>query len=412
VALAIFAFSYFFIAGGRLPGLRLERTSGAIVGAVLMVAAGVVSPAELYAHGINWDTLVLLLGMMIITGHLAQAGFFSRASDLTLRACKTPRTLLIGLCAASALLSAFLVNDTVCLLFTPLALQVVLDAELPPLPYLLAVSMGANAGSVATLTGNPQNMIVGELSQLGYARFAAALALPALASTAITAGLLLWLFVDHLPRRTFEVKRAPPAVDAGLLRGCAVVLVGVLAGFFAGLPLAWTALGGAAVLLTLSRRDPRPVLAGVDYTLLLFFAALFAVVHGVDRAGVAAHFFEAVRPFLGSTLRTQVAGFTALTAVGSNLFSNVPFVLIAGKWVPGLLEPQTFWCLLALASTLAGNLTVVGSVANIIVLELARERVKVGFWQYLRYGVPVTLASLAASVALLLATRHAVGLGR
>lgn len=405
VALAIFAFTYLFIAGGRLPGLRLDRPSGTLVGAVLMVLAGVFTPAELYAHGIDWDTLVLLFGMMGVTGFLAEANFFARASDVTLRAFKTPRGLLLGLCGASALLSAFLVNDTVCLMFTPLALQVVLDAELPPLPYLLAVAMGANAGSAATLTGNPQNMIIGGLSHLGYARFAGALALPALVATAITAALLLWFFSEDLPRKPFAVKREPPAIDARLLRWCALVILGVVAAFFAGYPLAWTALTGAAVLFAVADRPPRTVLAKVDGVLLLFFAALFAVVYGVDKAGIAARMLELSQPFFGRSAGTQVASFSALTVVASNIFSNVPFVLLAGKWIGSFADPRLMWCVLALASTLAGNLTIVGSVANIIVLEMARGRVRVGFWQYFRYGAPVTVLSTAAALAVLFATR-------
>lgn len=410
MALAIFALTYLFIAGGHIPGTRLDRPAGSLLGAVLMIAAGVVAPRDLYLHGIDWDTLVLLLGMMLITAFLAEANFFARASHLTLRACRTPRGLLVGLCLSAALLSAFLVNDTVCLMFTPLALQVVLDAGLPPLPYLLAVCMGANAGSAATLTGNPQNMIVGSLSHLGYARFAGALALPAVVATAVTALLLLMFFARDLPKTSFEVKREVPPIDVQLLRWCGLVLVGVLTAFFAGYPLAWTALAGAAALLAVGDRAPRDVLGRVDGVLLLFFAALFTVVYGVDRAGIAHRMLEAALPFLGHTAHSQIPTFSLVSVVASNVFSNVPFVLLASKWIGSFAAPQTMWCVLALTSTLAGNLTVVGSVANIIVLELARDRAKVGFWQYFRYGLPVTLLSTGAAVGVLMLTRSWLGL--
>jgi len=295
-------------------------------------------------------------------------------------------------------------------MFTPLALQVVFDAELPPLPYLLAVAMGANAGSAATLTGNPQNMIVGELSHLGYARFAGALALPAAVATAVTVLLLLLFFGSRLPKRPFVVHREPPTVDVHLLRWCGLVMVGVLTAFFAGYPLAWTALAGAAALLAVGDRAPRAVFARVDGVLLLFFAALFTVVYGVERAGLSQRMLAHALPFFGHSVGAQVATFSGVSLIASNVFSNVPFVLLASKWMAGFAAPQTMWCVLALTSTLAGNLTVVGSVANIIVLELARERTRVGFWQYFRYGLPVTLLSTAAALGVLMVTRGWLGL--
>lgn len=154
-ALVIFVLTYLIILGQKLPFLHLDRPSGAATGAVLMVALGVVTPAEAYREAVDHATLVLLLGMMILSGYLAEAGFFRWASYATLRAAGTARRLLVGLTLLCAALSAVVVNDTVCLMVTPLVLQVVDDAELPPLPYLFAVAFGANAGSAATPTGNP-----------------------------------------------------------------------------------------------------------------------------------------------------------------------------------------------------------------------------------------------------------------
>lgn len=404
LALAIFAFTYLLILGQKLPFLSLDRPSGAAVGAVLMVAAGVVTPAEVYAEAVNHDTLVLLLGMMILSAYLADAGFFRWASWAAIHTAKTPRRLLAGVTLICAALSAILVNDTICLMVTPLVLQVVEDAELPPLPYLLAVAFGANAGSAATPTGNPQNMIVATLSGMQWTTFTAALGPAAIAATLVVLGLLLLLFRRDLPKRPLaSVRVPPPAVDRALLGKALIALVGVVIGFLAGANLAWTAMAGGAFLLASGGKPPRLVLERVDWVLLLFFAGLFVVVYGVGKTGAAAQMFEAIAPFATGSAAKEAWVLGGATVLGSNLFSNVPFVLLAGQWVPHFSEPTLAWQVLALTSTLAGNLTVMGSVANVIVLELAGARGRVSFGRFLAYGLPVTVLSTAVGTAVLLA---------
>jgi Na+/H+ antiporter NhaD/arsenite permease-like protein len=409
VALAIFAVTYLAVAAGRLPWLSVDRPSAALLGAVLMVAARVLTPAEA-AAAVNGDTLGLLLGTMILSAYLGEAGFFRWASGRILRAVAGPRALLWAIVFTSGVLSAFLVNDTVCLMMTPLVLALVDSAALPALPYLLALAFGANAGSVATLTGNPQNMIVGTLSGIPYARFAAALALPAAASLAIVAAVLHLLFRRDLPRGKLA---APPAVDAavdGPLLARALVATGIaIAGFVAGFPLAWTALFAAALLMAVAGRAPREALQRVDWPLLVFFAGLFVVVAGVAKAGVASRMHDLVAPALGEGTPRHAVVFSAFAVAGSQLVSNVPFVILAGEWIPRMSEPRLMWLVTALASTLAGNLTVLGSVANVIVIELAGSRVHVRFWRFLAVGAVVTTATLAAGLGLLLAER-ALGL--
>jgi Na+/H+ antiporter NhaD/arsenite permease-like protein len=409
VALAIFALTYLAVAAGRLPFLSVDRPAAALLGAVLMVAARVLSPAEAGA-AVNGDTLGLLLGMMILSAYLGEAGFFRRASFGVLRAVSGPRTLLWAIVFTAGVLSAFLVNDTVCLMVTPLVLRVVEDAELPPLPYLLAVAFGSNAGSVATLTGNPQNMIVGTLSGIPYTRFAAALALPALASLLIVAGVLHALFRKDLPRLARrDVRAAPPPVDARLLGKALLALAAALLGFVLGFPLSWTALFAAALLMALAGRAPREALARVDWPLLVFFAGLFVVVAGVARSGAADRMHDAIAPLLGDDAGRQAVVFSLFSVAGSQLVSNVPFVLLAGEWIPRLADPELLWLATALAATLAGNLTVIGSVANVIVLELAGSRGRIGFWRFFRIGLVVTSLTLAAGLAILLGER-ALGL--
>jgi len=410
-ALLVFGLTYLAVAAGRVPFLSLDRPAAALLGAVLMVAVGVLTPGDA-AAAVNGDTLGLLLGMMILAAYLTEAGFFRWASWKVITSVSTPRALLWGLVLAAGGLSAVLVNDTVCLMMTPLVLRIVDDAELPPLPFLLAVAFGSNAGSVATLTGNPQNMIVGTLSGISYARFAAALTLPAAVSLLLVAALLQLLFARELPRRPLAPARvARPAVDRRLLSKALGATLLVLAGFLAGLPLAWTALAGAALCMAVGGRAPREALMRVDWPLLLFFAGLFVVVAGIGRAGAADRMHEGVAPLLGHGAMRQAIVFSAFSVVASQLVSNVPFVLLAAHWIPRMAEPTLLWLATALAATLAGNLTVLGSVANIIVLELAGERGRVGFWRFFRFGAVITAVTLVASLAVLLAERAAGFLG-
>ena len=290
---------------------------------------------------------------------------------------------------------------------TPLVVRLIDDADLPPLPYLLAIAFGSNAGSVATLTGNPQNMLVGTLSGISYPRFAAALALPAAVSLLAVAALLHWEFQAVLPRRALSNRAlAEPPIDVRLLRRALFATALAVAGFLAGFPLAWTALFAAALLMAVAGRAPREALARVDWPLLLFFAGLFVVVAGVGRAGLAERLFQAALPWLGVTPEWQALGFSGFTVVASQVVSNVPFVLLAGQWIPRLSDPTLLWLATALASTLAGNLTVVGSVANLIVLELAGPKGRIGFWRFLRYGAVVTGVTLCLGLAILLAERR------
>ncbi|AKU90704.1 SLC13 family permease [Vulgatibacter incomptus] len=404
-ALIVFAITYLFILGQPLPFIRLERPAAALVGAVAMVVVGAVSPAEAYRDAIDYQTLALLLGMMILTGYLQAAGFFRWASHAVIRGARTPRRLLAGITVICAALSALLVNDTVCLMVTPLVVQVIDDSDLPPLPFLLAIAFGANAGSAATPTGNPQNMLIASLSGLSFQEFVGSLGPAAVAATAVVLLLLFVFFGRQLPERPLVgAEREPPATDRVLLAKSLVAIVGVVIAFIAGANLAWSALAGAAFLLLVAGNMGGEVLREVNWLLLLFFAGLFIVVYGVGQTGVAERLFD-VAPLAGAGEARQAIAFSAISIVGSNLFSNVPFVILAAKWIPAFADPLLAWKTLALASTLAGNLTIVGSVANLIVFEIAGARGRVSFWRFLGYGLPITLGSTAAGVVLLLLFR-------
>jgi Na+/H+ antiporter NhaD/arsenite permease-like protein len=399
-ALLIFLLTYVVIAGQRLPGFQLDRPSGALLGAVLMVWAGVLTQEEAVG-AINFDTILLLLGMMILAAYLAEAAFFRWCAYWVVRLARSPRGLLLGVVAVSGVLSALFVNDTICLMLTPLLLQVCDDTGVEPVPVLLALATAANVGSVATLTGNPQNMIVGTHSGWSYAGFALHMLPVAAGGLAITWLFLRWRFRRVLGATRFVPRVAPPPMDRPLLTTAGMVTAFVLGGFLAGRSLSGMAMAGATAMILLARRPPTRILARVDWSLLLFFSGLFIVVEGLNRAGWGEAFFEAAAPYLGQTPPTQLAAFSGVTVILSNLVSNVPMVLVALPWVPRFPDPEVFWLGLAMASTFAGNLTLVGSVANVIVAELARGRATIRFRDFLAVGVPLTLLTVAWGWAVL-----------
>jgi Na+/H+ antiporter NhaD/arsenite permease-like protein len=402
VATVIFAITYVLISGRQLKILPLNRPAAALLGAVLMVCTGVMTPERAY-RAVNYDTLVLLLGMMLISAYLYLAHFFEWAADVVLNFSRTPQRLLLYLTLTSGTLSALLVNDTICLMLTPLVVAVIRRGRLPLLPFLIALATSANIGSVATLVGNPQNMIIGHFSHISFAEFARSLAPAAIVGLAINFGIVSLGF--HNVLRGVVISRKPhaiPKLDRGLFAIVCMVFVSIFACFFAGLNLAWTALAGAALVMVVARRDTHEVLKLVDWHLLVFFAALFVVVEGLSDTGLPDAIYRHLQPMFGSHVTAQAWNLTWFSVAGSNIFSNVPFVLVAGKWIPHFADPALMWKVLALATTFAGNLTIIGSVANMIVLESAREHLQIGFWDYARFGIPITIVTTAAGIGVLL----------
>jgi len=388
-AYAIFLGSYLVFALGKFPGMKIDRPGAAIIGAVLMAAFRVVEPGDVLAF-IDFPTIVLLFSMMLIVAYLHLAGFFDWITELVVTRLK-PHHLLPTVIFISGILSAFFVNDIICLVMVPFALTAAKRMGVRPVPYLLAVATASNIGSVATITGNPQNMLIASFSGVQYRDF-----LWHLAPVAVAGLLLDWLVIYTLCLRanvsdfTTQVARPPAAVDRPQLIKPGVVIVLVLAAFFAGFPPALVAATGAAAMLISRSREPRLVYDEVDWGLLVFFVGLFLIVGGAERAGITNHLLDLANRW---NLH-QPAIFTIVVVALSNLVSNVPAVMLLKSVVPGFRNPHTGWLVLAMASTLAGNLTITGSVANIIVVERARPEVTIGFRDYLRVGVPVTVATL------------------
>jgi Na+/H+ antiporter NhaD/arsenite permease-like protein len=314
------------------------------------------------------------------------------------------RSLLFALTFVAGGLSALLLNDTVCVLLTPLVVAVVVEAGLPALPYLLALASAANVGGVVSFSGNPQNMIVGAAAHgtIGFAQYLV-LTLPVgAAALAANAGVLIWLFRRELPRGRLSERSPPkPALDTALTLKALAALAAFAAMALAGVTLAGAAMSAAAGLMVAARTPPRRAFAAVDWQLLTFFAGLFIVVAGVARVGVLDKLFEAVAPVVARGDVTGDLAFIGLVVLASNIVSNVPLVIVAVAWVPRMPDPTWGYIMLAVASTLAGNLTLFGSVANVIVMESAGPRGEIGFLRFLRYGAVITLVDLVVGFGLL-----------
>jgi Na+/H+ antiporter NhaD/arsenite permease-like protein len=390
-AIIIFLATYLVIALGRLPGLRLDRAGAALIGASLMVATNALSLEEAY-RAIDFDTIVLLLGMMIVVANLRLSGFFALVGAAVARRSGNKLALLGATILVSGFFSAFLVNDTICLVLTPLVLELVGTLRRNPVPYLLAVAMASNIGSTATITGNPQNMMIGSFSGIPYGSFLVTLAPIALVGLAIVFIAIALVYAREfrgglrLPVEQPEVRYNTP-----LVRKSVIVTAAMVVAFFLVAPPAKVAIVAGAFLLLTRRLKPRRIYAEIDWSLLLLFAGLFVVVAGLEKTV----FTKEVLAAAEALKLSSVPVLTTVAAVLSNLVSNVPAVLVLKPFVQPLADQRTAWLTLAMASTLAGNFTILGSVANLIVVERARAaHVTIGFWTYFRLGAPVTVLTL------------------
>lgn len=395
IAYAIFLASYLVFAIGRFPGTKIDRPAAAVIGAALMFAFRVINPSA-GIRSIDYATIVLLASMMLIVSSLHLAGFFEWVAGLVVKFV-SPSHLSPGVIFTSGILSAFLVNDVVCLVMTPLLLNICRQFSKRPIPYLLALATASNIGSTATITGNPQNILIGSISGISYRHFVSALAPVAVIGLFIDWLMLHWLYPNREGSAAKPVTtsfRSGP-VDHGRLALPLIILVFVLAGFLAGFSPALVAAMGGALLLIRRSVHPEEIYKEIDWPLLVFFIGLFLIIGAAEQAGIAQQML-AMAEHMNLHNSWIFAGVVALL---SNLVSNVPAVMLLKDLVPQFHNPTQFWLLLAMASTLAGNLTVTGSIANIIVIEKARPEVEITFKDYLRVGVPVSLATLAVGIA-------------
>ncbi|MBD2570244.1 anion transporter [Anabaena lutea] len=380
----VLGLTYLGLALGYIPGLRMNRATIALVGSAFLIALGVLNLQEAWL-AIDANTIVFLLSMMVVNANLAYSGFFRKALSVLLSITRSPLGLLITLTFGSGILSAFFLNDTLALVFTPLTLSLTQALGLNPIPYLLAIAGATNIGSVATLSGNPQNILIGSFSGISYLDFLRALAPIGITGLFIQVALLWLLYPDVRSNQPCQLLKIDnQRIFKPLFKKTLIITTGLLIAFAVGLPLAESALVAASLLLITRRIKPQRILKKVDWNLLVMFSGLFILTKVTQKLNLLQPFTHVVKSELG---------LLGITTIMSNLISNVPTVLLLQPLIAQ--DDTRSWLLLAASSTLAGNLTLFGAVANLITVEAAAELgYKLTFWEHLRFGVPLTVSTL------------------
>lgn len=410
-ALIIFIITYIGIIFTRLPKMNIDRPSAAFFGAVAMVLFGVITFDEAI-RAIDFNTITLLLGMMIIIATLELDGFFGWIALKTLAFADTPFKLLAVLTFTTGIASAFLVNDAVVLLFTPVILGLCRSLKLNPVPFLIAEILSSNIGSAMTITGNPQNMLIGINSGISYAHFLLYLLPVSVVGLLLVIYFVKWFYPADIPLHFTEAETKPLAennssvlteeYNYSSMRFSVPIFLLVIVLFFLSRPLGLAipliALIGASLIMLLGRIKPSRIIRQVDWVLLLFFACLFIVVHGIEKAGLMSHLLDHVK------LTENVTGLSAIHLVSlvmSQVVSNVPFTVVMLPLMKTA-NSEILWLALASASTLAGNATIIGAMANLIVIETAEGKgVKIRFMEFFRIGIVVTISSMIISFGII-----------
>jgi Na+/H+ antiporter NhaD/arsenite permease-like protein len=395
-SLTIAALALAGIAFGRIPPLRTNRAGIALAAAVALIAIGALSLDEAF-RAIDLDTIALILAMMIVSAFLRFSGVFDLATAKLLRAARGPKSLLAIVILISGVFSAFFLNDTMCLVLSPLVIALCAQAGLPPLPYLIAVATSSNVGSMCTTIGNPQNMLIGSASGIGFLRFFLRLAPPAALGLIAVYFVILACFPKDFRQSNFlRPAPGPLSVNKWILIKTLLAAAVLVALLFAGLRPAFAALTSASILLLTRRVKPERVFGEIDVSLLIFFSGLFIITRSIREMDVFKLALDASLPYIGD----KNLPFAAFSVLLSNLVSNVPAVMLLSPLVERFADRETAWLMLAMSSTLAGNLTLLGSVANLIVAESAKSRgIKLSFGAYLKAGLPITAISLCIGTA-------------
>lgn len=397
-ALIIFGLTYLGIIFTRLPGVNVDRPSAAYFGAIAMVVFGVITPEEAVA-AIDTNTIFLLLGMMIVIATLQLDGFFDLIARTTVRYAKTRIRLLSLIVLATGISSAFLVNDAVVLMFTPIIIQICRSSNCNPLPYLIGEILASNVGSAMTITGNPQNMLIGLASGMSYARFMLHLLPLSLVGMGMIILVLRQLYKNEFKDPSPLVFPEGTPLKMGQIARSGSVFGLIVIGFFIGhhvdLSIPLIALVGSALILLLGKAKPSAIIHQVDWVLLLFFASLFIVVAAVEETGL---FSALLQDNLFSSDLKGLGLVHGISLVLSQVVSNVPFAVLMLPFLKAA-GSDLLWLALASASTLAGNATIIGAMANLIVIESAqKDGVSIGFMPFLKAGLTVTLLTLPLSM--------------
>ena len=401
-AAIIFLITYTGIIFTRLPGINIDRPSASFFGAVAMIVFGVLSFDEAI-RSIDFNTISLLIGMMVIITVLELDGFFAFVANKTITAAKNERRLLFIIIFTTGISSAFLVNDAVVLLYTPIVISICRNSEIDPIPYLIAEILASNTGSAMTITGNPQNMLIGINSGISYGAFLLHLMPVSIAGMIIIYFVIKFLYPDNFKKiNVIKPHAGLYAYNYLSMKFSVPIFVLVIVLFFIngrpGLSIPVISLTGASLILIFGKIKPSEVIKNIDWVLILFFSTLFIVVGGIEKTGL-------IQNILNSwSITPDLHGIGVIHGVSlilSQIISNVPYTILM---IPILKNTGSdiIWLSLASASTIAGNATIFGAMANIIVIESAKKLdVHISFFEFFKAGIIVTILTLLLSVFLL-----------
>ncbi len=396
--LAIFVLTYLGIALGHVPGLKLNRTGIALLGAIAIIIFSGMSTTNV-VDLINWPTILLLFGFFVISAQLRLSGFFGRVANAISTRLDNPALFLLSLMLVTAGLSAFLNHDIVCFVFAPVVATALLRRRINPVPFLIALAIASNIGAAATFVGNPQDMMIAEVAGLDFGPYVIWCIAPVLFALACAYAIIWAMSRRHLkcsvPMPDNGQDDAPPFNRRHTIKGL-VILVLVIAFFFTRIPKEITALTAAAIHLASPKFRTEEMLRLVDWSILVLFMGLFVVTGAFQATGCS----DQLAQWLAHAgLNLQSPSILAVvTAALSNLINNSAAVLLLVKIVD-VSNPTTAY-VLALANSFGGSLIIIGSVSNIIVVQQAREMgIKISFRDFARLGVPVTLAAIAGLLA-------------
>ncbi|PKL88842.1 MAG: anion transporter [Ignavibacteriae bacterium HGW-Ignavibacteriae-2] len=395
ISLSVIIITIIGVAIGRYPLLRMNRSTIAMVGAVILIVINSITLDEAY-NAIDLNTIVLLFSIMVLNANYRLSGFFNLVTNEIIKIAKTPKRLLGVIIFLSGVLSALFLNDTIVLVFTPIVIELTTTLRRNPLPYLIALVTSANIGSAATIIGNPQNILIGASSQIPFFYFTLKL-MP----VSILGLLTIWLVLILIYKEEFKSKfftKIPfhkTKIFKPLLIKSVLSTAIMLIALFAGAPTSLAIMCAAALLLVTRRLKPERVFKEIDWSLLVFFSGLFIVTKSIETMGYSSTLLKISRINSGNF----ILDLSLISAVISNLVSNVPAVLLLRPFVETFGNPDSGWLTLAMATTFAGNLTLLGSVANLIVAESARKQgIVISFTEYLKAGIPITIISLIIGV--------------
>jgi len=396
--LAIFAITYSGIAIGRVPGLKLNRVGIALLGAIAMMIFAGVNTGEVISF-INWPTIFLLFGFFVISAQLRLSGFYDKVAGGISARLGHPAEFLLVLMLVTGGLSAFLNHDIVCFVFAPIVGTALLRKKLDPVPFLIALAIASNIGAAATVIGNPQDMMIGQVAHLNFGHYLLWCAAPVVFAMAAAYGIIWFMsrkkLQTVLPAQSELTQEAYPFNRLHTIKGL-VILVVVIGLFFTSLPKEITALAAAGIHLASTKFRTDDLLKLVDWPILVLFMGLFVVTGAFQATGCGD---QAVQWLAhgGFNLNAPV-NLALATAALSNLINNSAAVMLLLK-VVNLSHPATAY-ILALANSFGGSLIIIGSVSNIIVVQQAHTLgIKISFWDFARLGIPVTLAAVAGLLA-------------